>query len=129
ALHAFTRAILPHAACGSTSSLIPDPGRKSACKRLHLYLRWMVRSDEIDPGVWTGISPDSLVVPLDTHMFRISGALGLTSRSQADEKAAREITAGFRKICPGDPVRYDFSLTRLGILGLNDFTWVENSNI
>ncbi len=129
ALHAFTRAILPRASCGCNSSLIPDPGRKSACKRLHLFLRWMVRSDEIDPGVWTGISPDSLIVPLDTHMFRIAGALGMTSRSQADEKAAREITAGFRDINPRDPVRYDFSLTRLGILGINDFVGTENSSI
>jgi uncharacterized protein (TIGR02757 family) len=116
ALNAFTREISSLASCGMKSSLVPDPCRKSACKRLHLYLRWMVRSDSIDPGVWTGISPARLVVPLDTHMFGISRRLGMTARSQADEKAALEITAGFRRMCPADPVRYDFSLTRLGIL-------------
>ncbi len=95
--------------------LLADPHKTSACKRLHLYLRWMVRSDAIDPGGWRCISPASLIVPLDTHMFAIGRRLGFTRRRQADRGAALEITDGFRAICPCDPVRFDFSLSRLGI--------------
>ena len=100
---------------GSANYLLPDPQRGSACKRLHLYLRWMVRSDAVDPGGWTQISPAKLIVPVDTHMHRIAMGLGLTRRNAADLRTAREITAAFRIIAPEDPVRYDFALTRLGI--------------
>ncbi|HQI00109.1 MAG TPA: TIGR02757 family protein [Deltaproteobacteria bacterium] len=119
ALSAFAREIRIRPGDGY-SSLIPQPTKKSACKRLHLFLRWMVRSDEIDPGVWTGVSPAKLIVPLDTHMHRICRSLDMTSRAQADMRTAREITEGFRRISPEDPVRYDFSLTRLGIRGEED---------
>jgi len=95
--------------------LVPDPGRGSACKRLLLYLRWMVRRDAVDPGGWERISPSKLVVPLDTHMFRLCRGMGLVTRRQADARAALEATAGFRRVTPDDPVRYDFALTRLGI--------------
>jgi uncharacterized protein (TIGR02757 family) len=95
--------------------LLPDPRRGSACKRLHLYLRWMVRRDAVDPGGWDGVPPGALLVPVDTHMHRIATALGLTRRHQADLRAAREITVAFRRFAPEDPVRYDFALTRLGI--------------
>lgn len=104
--------------------LLPDPAQGSACKRLHLYLRWMVRNDAVDPGCWRHVAPNVLVVPLDTHMHRIARALGLTRRKQADARAAAEITAAFRTIAPTDPVRYDFALTRLGIrrdTALSDF--------
>lgn len=115
ALAAFSRSLYP--ACGDEScSLIPDPARKSACKRLHLFLRWMVRCDEIDPGGWEYVDPAKLVIPLDTHMHRICRQLGMTERSQGDEKTALEITGVFREIMPEDPVRYDFSLTRLGMM-------------
>jgi uncharacterized protein (TIGR02757 family) len=96
-------------------SLLPSPAAGSACKRLNLFLRWMVRKDEVDPGGWDEVSPSRLVVPLDVHMHRISLRLELTSRKQANLKAACEITAAFRRLEPEDPVRYDFSLTRLGI--------------
>lgn len=96
-------------------SLLSSPDDGSACKRLNLYLRWMVRRDAVDPGPWRGIPPAKLVVPLDTHLFRIGTALGLTSRRQADLAAALEITRGFARVSPRDPVRYDFALTRLGI--------------
>ncbi len=99
----------------SCNYLVPQPSRGSACKRWNLYLRWMVRSDDVDPGGWTDVSPALLVVPLDTHMHRISRALGLTSRKAGDIRTALEITAAFRRLVPGDPVRYDFALTRLGI--------------
>jgi uncharacterized protein (TIGR02757 family) len=75
----------------------------------------MVRRDEVDPGGWDDVPASKLIVPLDTHMHRISLQLGLTKRKQANLKAACEITAAFRSIEPEDPVRYDFSLTRLGI--------------
>ncbi|MCE5242398.1 MAG: TIGR02757 family protein [Syntrophobacteraceae bacterium] len=97
------------------SMFLPTPERGSACKRWNLFLRWMVRSDEVDPGVWKSIPSSSLIVPLDTHMHRIALGMKLTSRKQADMRTALEITSAFRKIVPDDPVRYDFSLTRLGI--------------
>lgn len=96
-------------------SLLSSPEDGSACKRLNLYLRWMARRDAVDPGPWTSVSRAHLVVPLDTHMFRIAGRLRLTVRRQADLKTALEITRGFAAFSPRDPVKYDFALTRLGI--------------
>lgn len=94
---------------------LPDPERGSACKRLHLFLRWMVRSDAVDPGGWDGVPASKLVVPLDTHMHRLSLRLGLTRRKQANARTALEVTRAFREINADDPVKYDFALTRLGI--------------
>lgn len=99
------------------NSLLPWPERKSACKRLNLFLRWMVRKDEVDPGGWDRIPGSQLIVPLDTHMHRIGLRLSMTKRKQADLRTALEVTHAFRHISPHDPVRYDFALTRLGILG------------
>jgi uncharacterized protein (TIGR02757 family) len=113
-LQRFTERITGHAGC-ACDFLLPQTAKGSACKRLNLYLRWMIRQDAVDPGGWTGISPAMLVVPLDTHMFRAGTALGFTSRRQPGLKAALEITRGFAGIAPEDPVRYDFALTRLGI--------------
>ena len=98
-------------------NLLPKPERGSACKRLHLFLRWMVRKDDVDPGVWTSLSPALLVVPLDVHMHRIALDLGATARQQAGIAAALETTAWFRLVSPDDPVKYDFALTRLGMRG------------
>ena len=95
--------------------LLPRPSKGSACKRLALYLRWMVRCDDVDPGGWRGISPASLLIPLDTHMFNISTTLGLCSSKSANGRAAAEITEKFKDISPDDPVKYDFALTRYGI--------------
>ena len=100
---------------GAGTCLIPDPCRKSACKRLNLFLRWMVRSDNVDPGGWNCVPASKLIIPLDTHMFRFASLLGMTGRKQANLATAREITAEFAKMSPDDPVRYDFALTRLGI--------------
>ncbi|NUM55487.1 MAG: TIGR02757 family protein [Candidatus Hydrogenedentes bacterium] len=100
---------------GRENYLLPNPARGSACKRLHLYLRWMVRSDAVDLGCWGGVAASKLLVPVDTHMHRIAMRLGLTARNAADLRTSREITAAFRVIAPEDPVRYDFALTRLGI--------------
>jgi uncharacterized protein (TIGR02757 family) len=100
---------------GHSNSLIPLPERGSACKRLNLFLRWMVRKDDVDPGSWLGIPTSKLMVPLDTHMHRICFLLKMTHRKNADMRTVREITRAFRQIEPEDPVRYDFALTRLGI--------------
>jgi len=97
------------------SYLLPSPLKSSACKRLNLYLRWMVRKDNVDPGGWSKISASKLIIPLDTHMFKIGTILGFTNRRQANLKTAIEITEGFAKLIPEDPTRFDFALTRFGI--------------
>ena len=114
ALSAFVRRLVNESG-GGKNSLIPLPDRGSACKRLILFLRWMIRKDSVDPGGWDGISPSKLIIPLDTHMYSICTGLKMTCRKQADMRTAIEITNGFKKIIPEDPVKYDFSLTRLGI--------------
>jgi uncharacterized protein (TIGR02757 family) len=106
--------------------LIPSPRKGSACKRVNLFLRWMVRSDNVDPGGWHRIPPSKLIIPLDTHMHKISILLGLTCRRQPNMKTALEITEAFRTIAPDDPVRYDFTLTRLGIREDLDFKLITN---
>ncbi|MEE9543325.1 MAG: TIGR02757 family protein [Thermodesulfobacteriota bacterium] len=95
----------------------PSPAKLSACKRLNLYLRWMVRrGDSLDFGLWRSIDPAKLIIPLDTHIARISANIGLTARKTADWRMAEEITSALRELDPKDPVKYDFSLARLGIL-------------
>ena len=96
-------------------SLIPDPDKNSALKRLNLFLRWMVRKDAVDPGGWERVSPAHLIVPLDVHMHRIARKLKLTKRNAADMTTALEISRAFKKCCPDDPIKYDFCLTRFGI--------------
>lgn len=100
---------------GRKNYLVPDPALGSACKRLHLYLRWMVRQDHVDLGLWRSVGAERLVVPIDTHMHRIALRLGFTRRRTADGKTALEVTEAFRALAPEDPTRYDFALTRLGI--------------
>ena len=77
----------------------------------------MVRKDEVDPGGWDSVPPSKLLIPMDTHMHRFGLGAGMTSRRQADGRTALEMTEGFRKIVPQDPVRYDFVLTRAAIAG------------
>lgn len=98
--------------------LMPDPAAGSAAKRWHLLLRWLIRRDAVDRGIWTRGTPARLLMPLDTHIFRISGRLGLTGRRTPGLAAAREITTRLRELDPDDPVRWDFALTRLGMLGI-----------
>jgi len=99
--------------------LFPRPERGSACKRHNLFLRWVVRGpDGVDLGLWRALSPRDLIVPLDTHMARLGGALGLTRRNTPDWRMAEEITGSLRLVCPEDPVKFDYPLTRLGILGI-----------
>jgi uncharacterized protein (TIGR02757 family) len=96
----------------------PDSAGGSACKRWNLYLRWMVRRDRVDFGLWTGISTRRLVIPTDTHVHRIARRLGLTRRRSADWKAARQITDALSRFDADDPVRFDFALCRIGILDI-----------
>jgi uncharacterized protein (TIGR02757 family) len=97
--------------------LLPSPREGSGCKRLNLYLRWMVRRDDgLDLGIWDGIPPRQLLVPVDTHIARIARYIGLTERKSAGWEMTEEITASLRALDPLDPVRYDFALCRLGIL-------------
>jgi uncharacterized protein (TIGR02757 family) len=102
---------------GVCNSLVPHHEKKSSMKRLNLFLRWMVRKDRVDPGGWSRVSPSRLVVPLDTHLFRIARGLGFTEKKSAGLAAVLEITGHFREISPDDPVKYDFALTRFGIRG------------
>jgi uncharacterized protein (TIGR02757 family) len=93
------------------------PSTGSACKRLNLFLRWMVRRDGVDPGGWTSIPARQLVVPLDTHTIRVGRCLRLTKRASPGWKMAADITAALRELDPEDPVRYDFSLCHLSMMG------------
>jgi uncharacterized protein (TIGR02757 family) len=98
--------------------LLPSPARGSACKRMNLFLRWMVRRTSPDLGIWPFVDPAKLLMPVDTHIHRIATFLGLNTRKSADWKAARQITDALARFDPADPVRYDFALCRLGILDL-----------
>jgi uncharacterized protein (TIGR02757 family) len=101
----------------SFKHLVPRPAAGSACKRWFLFLRWVVRPrDGIDLGLWPSVSPSKLLMPLDSHIRRITANLGLLEGSSASLKAARKVTEAFRQISPHDPTRYDFALCHLGIL-------------
>lgn len=101
---------LPH--LKRTEKHVSTPMRKSACKRLNLYLRWMVRQDKkgVDFGIWKHISPSQLLCPLDVHVHRAAGILGLTQRKQADWQTTLEITQALKLLDAKDPVKYDFAL-------------------
>ncbi|MHC4119493.1 MAG: TIGR02757 family protein [Planctomycetota bacterium] len=96
--------------------LLASPTRGSACKRLNLFLRWMIRDDDVDPGPWSSIDKAKLIVPIDVHMGRLCKILGLYDRKTVTLSAAVEITESFAEIEPADPVKYDFALSRIGIV-------------
>lgn len=100
--------------------LLVNPAKGSACKRLNLFLRWMVRDDDVDTGLWKSIDKTKLIVPVDVHMGRLCKILGLYNRKVVSLTTAIKITEGFAEIEPADPVKYDFALSRIGI--------VENCN-
>lgn len=97
------------------TQFFPSPEKGSACKRMNLFLRWMVRDTDIDFGIWKCLPKNKLVIPLDTHIARISRCLGLTSRKTSDWKTAVEITESLKKLDPSDPLKYDFALCHYGI--------------
>ena len=101
-----------------TRFFFPDPASGSACKRWNLYLRWMVRRDRLDFGLWAGIPTDRLIVPTDTHIHLVARRLRLTRRKTADWTAAREITRRLSRFDARDPVRFDYALCRIGIFGI-----------
>ncbi len=96
---------------------LPHPRRGGACKRLNMFLRWMVRPDDgKDLGLWRSVSPSQLIIPLDTHIIKTVTKLGLTRRKTTDWKMAEEITAKLKRLDPDDPLKYDFALCRLGMM-------------
>jgi len=100
--------------------LLASPAKGSACKRLNLFLRWMVRDDDVDTGLWKSIDKAKLIVPIDVHMGRLCKILGFYDQKVVSLQTAVKITEGFAEIEPADPVKYDFALSRIGI--------VENCN-
>ncbi|HHM20810.1 MAG TPA: TIGR02757 family protein [Bacteroidetes bacterium] len=108
---------LPHAP-KRTRKHVASPTTKSTCKRLNMFLRWMVRSDDkgVDFGLWKNIKPSQLLIPLDVHVDRVARRLGLLTRRQTDWPAVLELTENLRSFDPADPVKYDFALFGLGVL-------------
>ncbi len=101
---------------GGFSYLLPSPSGGSACKRLCMFLRWVCRPDDgVDLGLWKGVSPSRLVLPLDTHTARITVLLGLATKRTPGWKMALEATESLRRLDPADPIRFDFALSHLGI--------------
>jgi uncharacterized protein (TIGR02757 family) len=99
--------------------MFPLPEKGSACKRMNLFLRWMVRKDELDFGLWKEIPSSKLIIPVDTHVARICKQLNLTKRINVSWLMAEEITQNLKKFDPNDPVKYDFALCHIGMRKLN----------
>ena len=95
--------------------MFPFPNKNSTCKRINLFLRWMVRKDELDFGLWSEIPKSKLIIPVDTHIARIAKQLELTNQKNISWKMAVEITENLRKLDPNDPVKYDFALCHIGM--------------
>jgi uncharacterized protein (TIGR02757 family) len=100
-----------------TKKHIASPENGSTCKRLNMFLRWMVRKDQhgVDFGLWKAISPANLIIPIDVHVARVSRTFGLISRPQIDWLTAIELTDYCRTLDARDPVKYDFALFSLGV--------------
>lgn len=100
-----------------TKKHIPTPLRKSTCKKLNMFLRWMVRDDDkgVDFGLWKDINTSQLMIPIDVHVERIAKKLGLLDRKQRDWTAVEELTTNLKKYDPNDPAKYDFSLFGIGV--------------
>ena len=103
---------------GRTRKHIASPEKNSTCKRLNMYLRWMVRKDKkgVDFGIWNKISPADLICPVDLHVARVARGFGLISRKQTDWETAMELTRALRLMDKKDPVKYDFALFGLGVM-------------
>jgi uncharacterized protein (TIGR02757 family) len=95
--------------------MFPDPAKGSACKRMNLFLRWMVRKDELDFGLWNEIPTSQLIIPVDVHIARICKQLKLTSLNNVSWKMAEEITGNLKKFDSNDPVKYDFAICHIGM--------------
>ena len=101
-----------------TMKHIASPAKKSSCKRLNMYLRWMVRNDKkgVDFGIWKNIKPSQLIIPLDLHVSRVSKKLGLIHRNNSDWLSAVELTETMKSLDAKDPAKYDFALFALGVM-------------
>jgi uncharacterized protein (TIGR02757 family) len=106
----------------------PRPSKGSGCKRLNLYLRWMVRRDQVDFGIWRRVSPSRLIVPLDTHVIRVGRCLGLTRHRTPGWRMAADITASLRALDEADPVKYDFSMCHLGMMNACGFNRAQRDS-
>ena len=98
--------------------LLVNPNDKSTCKRMNLYLRWMVRKDKIDTGIWSEVAKSKLIIPVDVHVARVSKRLKLVKRKSVDLKFALQLTEKLKKFDKDDPVKYDFALCHIGIDGI-----------
>lgn len=108
-------ATLPMPASYGMQFMLAEPQKGSAAKRLNMFMRWVVRADAVDLGLWKkSVSPSDLRIPLDTHISRLSRLHGLTTRKSNDWKTVEEITNYLRKLCPDDPIRYDLAMMGLG---------------
>jgi uncharacterized protein (TIGR02757 family) len=107
----------------------PRPSTGSGCKRQNLFLRWMVRRDQIDPGGWQRVKPAQLIVPLDTHVIRVGRCLRLTAYTSPGWRMASDITRTLREIDPVDPVKYDFSLCHLGMMNACGFNRPQRDRV
>jgi len=109
----------------------PRASAGSACKRMNLFLRWMVRRDAHDLGIWATVSPARLVVPLDTHVIRVGRCLGLTRYTSPGWRMASDITASLRRLDPDDPVKYDFAMCHISMLNakLSDAALIKTLNL
>jgi uncharacterized protein (TIGR02757 family) len=114
----YGKGVLPRGA--GVRYFFPSPAQGSACKRMNLYLRWMVRRDGVDLGVWRSVDPAGLVIPLDAHIFAISRKARLTRYKSAGWPMAKDITRRLRRLDPADPVKYDFALHRMGLFKKKD---------
>ena len=101
-----------------TRKHVSTPDRKSSCKRLNMFLRWMVREDQcgVDFGIWKNINPAELMIPLDVHVYRVAHHLQLLSREKTDWQAVEELTSNLKLLDPQDPVKYDFALFSIGVI-------------
>ena len=101
-----------------TKKHIASPEKKSNCKRLNMFLRWMVRNDDkgVDFGIWKSIQPSQLICPVDVHVARVAKRFNLLQRKQIDWPAAVELTEYLRQLDANDPVKYDFALFGLGVI-------------
>lgn len=95
--------------------LVPLAENGSACKRLNLFLRWMVRNDEIDTGIWNKVDTSALIIPVDVHVFRVSRKLNLVQRNTCDMKFALALTDKLKEFDPADPVKYDFAICHISM--------------
>ena len=118
---AYGRVPRPSASAPGVGYFFSRPSVGSGCKRLNLFLRWMVRRDALDLGVWRRVSPARLIVPLDTHVIRVGRCLRLTTYTSPGWRMARYITRSLRILDPADPVKYDFALCHLGMMNACGF--------